>query len=118
MGMFDEVKCSAPIGELTNVLTQTKDISDDYWEGGTMSFYWIDPSGYLWATDYSNSYDFQLIGTRYTPVKNSNRGKIYQLPITKSIEIYHYTIQPDGYVEGVICDLNLSQGRLVDYKYK
>ena len=45
MGMFDEVKCSAPIGELTNVLTQTKDISDDYWEGGTMSFYWIDPSG-------------------------------------------------------------------------
>ena len=49
MGMFDEVRCSAPIGELTDVLTQTKDISDDYFEGGTMSFYWIDPSGQMWG---------------------------------------------------------------------
>ena len=118
MGMFDEVKCSAPIGELTNILTQTKDISDDYWDGGTMSFYWIDPSGYMWATDYSGSYDLKLVDGRYTPVKNKNRGRTYKLSITKNIEIYDYKIQSDGYVDGVVCELRLNQGRLVNYKYK
>ena len=116
--MFDEVKCSAPIGELTNVLTQTKDISDDYWEGGTMSFYWIDPSGYMWATDYSGSYDFQLIDGRYTPIKNKNKGRLYQLDITKNIEIYNCNVQSDGYVDTTLCELRLYEGKLINYRYK
>ena len=116
--MFDEVKCSAHIGELTNVITQTKDISDDYWEGGTMSFYWIDPAGYIWATDYTGSYDFQLINGRYTPVKNKNKGRLYIPNITKNIEIYDCKVHADGYVDTVICELRMNQGKLINYKYK
>lgn len=118
MGMFDEVKCSAPIGELTNVLTQTKDISDDYWDGGTMSFYWIDPSGYMWATDYSGTYDFEFDGITYNIVKTNNRGKLYLLDITKNIVIYDCKVQADGYIDMVECELRIYEGRLVNYKYK
>jgi len=118
MGMFDEVRCSAPIGELTNVLTQTKDITDDYWEGGTMSFYWIDPSGQIWGADYSGTYDFVFDGARYTTVKTKNRGKLYPMTLTRKIEIYNYTMQADGYVEGVICELRICEGKLINYKYK
>lgn len=47
MGLFDTIKSSYDIGEeLTNVECQTKDIEN------TMSFYWIDPLGHLWAIDY------------------------------------------------------------------
>ena len=41
MGMFDELKCSADIGELTNVKCQTKDIDN------VMSFFWVDPFFFL-----------------------------------------------------------------------
>ena len=118
MGMFDEVRCSAPIGELTNVLTQTKDISDDYWEGGTMSFYWIDPSGYMWATDYSGTYDFVLDGARYTTIRTKNKGRFFPLNLTRSIEIYDCTVHSDGYVDTTRCELRICEGRLINYKYK
>ena len=118
MGMYDEVKCSAPIGELTDVLTQTKDISDDYWEGGTMSFYWIDPSGHMWATDYSGTYDFVFDGTRYTTVRTKNRGKLFPMSITRSIEIYNCKMQADGYVDTTLCELRICEGKLINYKYK
>ena len=118
MGMFDEVKCSAPIGELTNVLTQTKDISDDYWDGGTMSFYWIDPSGHMWATDYSGTYDFVFDGARYTTIRTKNKGRLFPLNITRSIEIYDCTVHADGYVDTTRCELRVCEGRLINYKYK
>ena len=116
--MYDEVKCSAPIGELTDVLTQTKDISDDYWDGGTMSFYWIDPLGYMWGVDYSGTYDLELSGIRYIPVKNKNKGRLYPLDITKSIEIYECKVQADGYIDTILCELRLHQGKLINYRYK
>ena len=116
--MFDEVRCSAPIGELTDVLTQTKDISDDYLEGGTMSFYWIDPSGHMWGADYSGTYDFVFDGVKYTTVRTKNRGKLYPVNLTRKIEIYNYTMQADGYVEGVTCELRIFEGKLINYKYK
>ena len=116
--MFDEVRCSAPIGELTGVLTQTKDIADEYWEGGTMSFYWIDPSGHMWGTSYEGTYDFVFVGGRYTTIKTNNKGKLYPLDITRKIDIYDYTTQSDGYVDGVVCELRIFQGQLINYKYK
>jgi hypothetical protein len=118
MGMFDSIKCSAPIGELTNVNAQTKDIADDFWEGGTMSFYWIDPSGHMWATDYTGTYDFVFDGTRYTTIRTKNKGRLFPLFITRSIEIYDCTVQADGYVDTTRCDLRVCEGRLINYKYK
>ena len=116
MGMFDELRCSSNIGELTNVLCQTKDI--DPWEGGSMSFYWIDPSGQMWGADYTGTYDFVFDGVRYTTVRTDTRGKLYPLEITRNIEIYDYKLQADGYVERVTCELRIFEGKLINYKYK
>ena len=46
MGMFDEIKCSANIAQMTNVSCQTKDLEN------LLGFYWVDPSGQLWFPDY------------------------------------------------------------------
>ena len=116
--MFDCIKCSAPIGELTNVSAQTKSIADDFWEGGTMSFYWIDPSGQMWSISYAGTYDLSPLNGRFMPQKNNNRGRVYRFNITDTIEIYHYQTQCDGYVDGTVCELRLNEGRLINYKYK
>ena len=39
-----------------------------------MSFYWIDPSGHMWATDYSGTYDFVFDGARYTTIRTNDQG--------------------------------------------
>ena len=70
MGMFDEVKCSAPIGELTNVLTQTKDISDDYWEGVRCPSIGLTPPVICGQQITLGTYDFVFDGPRYPLSKN------------------------------------------------
>ena len=61
MGMFDFVRSSYRLGPtFTDVVCQTKDIERTL--GGTMSNYWIDPSGQLWYIGCDHVSDFQEIG--------------------------------------------------------
>lgn len=100
MGMFDTIRSSYDLGpHFTNVECQTKDI-EEYGIGGTLSFYWIDPAGYLYNIDYSHTADFVQIGEddeRYHSEKtylnfiwepNGNHGKVLVHGLTKYVEIY------------------------------
>lgn len=60
MGMFDWVRSSFDLGEqFTNVECQTKEIDD--FIGGSMTHYWIDPSGLLWAPNYTGTNELEII---------------------------------------------------------
>lgn len=53
MSMFDWVKSSYNLGEqFTNTRCQTKDI-EEHGIGGTMTDYWLSPSGQLFYIDYN-----------------------------------------------------------------
>ncbi len=124
MGMFDYLKSSKDIGKLTNIECQTKDIED--YIGGTMNFYWIDPAGVLWTTDYSDTADFVINDDdedlpswkRMKIIPNGIHGKVYRKCITKYILIYDSTISPDGLLEWDHCRLHFVDGVLQSYLYK
>ena len=97
--MFDYVRSSYRLGPtFTDVVCQTKDIERTL--GGTMSNYWIDPSGQLWYIGCDHVSDFQEIGEddeRYDPerkwknfewVPNGNHGKVSPCLLTDYITIY------------------------------
>ena len=98
MGMFDYFRSSYDLGQFTNVLCQTKDIEDGI--GGTMTDYWLDPSGLLWYPVYSETHTFETIdedNPRYDPnrkflnfewIPTGKHGKYRVHAITKYIEIY------------------------------
>ena len=99
MGMFDYFRSSYDLGEqFTNVVCQTKDIEDCI--GGTMTDYWLDPSGQLWYPNYSETNTFEIISEddpRYDPVRRffnfewvptGKHGKYQPHYITKYIEVY------------------------------
>jgi len=98
MGMFDTFRSSYDLGQFTNVLCQTKDIEDGI--GGTMTDYWVDPSGLLWYGEYSGTHDFVIIekdDPRYDPdrsflnfewIPTGKHGKYRVHPITKYVEVY------------------------------
>lgn len=117
MGMFDEIKCSANIGELTNAECQTKDIDN------VMSFFWVDPLGQLWSTDYSGTQDIHYHKDKpfyglidYRP--NGNKGKVYRVYLTDYVNIYSGKSTPDAYCEMVTCRLHFIDGVLQSYSYK
>jgi len=100
MGMFDYFRSSYDLGEqFTNTVCQTKDI-EDYGIGGTMTDYWLDPSGQLWYPSYIETHDFCEIAEdddRYDEkrkflnfewIPTGKHGKYQPHPITKYIEIY------------------------------
>ena len=97
MGMFDEIKCSCYIGALTDVTCQTKDI--DPLNGGSMFFYWVDPSGLLWLPDYSGTYNFAMVNKKYKTIPNGNRGKLRRTFLSGDIRVYDSVTHPD--VRGV-----------------
>ena len=96
--MFDYFRSSYDLGQFTNVLCQTKDIEDGI--GGTMTDYWLDPSGLLWYPVYSETHTFETIDEddpRYDPARSflnfewiptGKHGKYRVHAITKYIEIY------------------------------
>jgi hypothetical protein len=99
MGMFDYFRSSYDLGEqFTNTVCQTKDIEDGI--GGTMTDYWLDPSGLLWCPNYVGTNTFEIIeedDPRYDPkmkflnyewVPTGQHGKYQPHLITKYIEIY------------------------------
>jgi len=99
MGMFDYLRSSYDLGEqFTNVVCQTKDIEDGI--GGTMTDYWLDPSGYLWCPSYTGTHTLEEIteeDDRYNDkakflnfewIPTGIHGKFRPHLITRYIEIY------------------------------
>jgi len=99
MGMFDYFRSSYDLGDqFTNTVCQTKDIEDGI--GGTMTDYWLDPSGQLWYPSYDGTHTFEEItkdDDRYNPTRKflnyewiptGQHGKYYPHYITKYIEVY------------------------------
>lgn len=99
MGMMDFFRSSYDLGEqFTNVPCQTKDIECDI--GGTMTYYYLDPAGYLWCPDYTGTstfeeikkddprYDDKKLFLNFEWIPTGKRGKYRVHPITKVIKIY------------------------------
>lgn len=98
MGMFDWVRCAAPLDCRVDRATsyQTKDLDcclDDYW---------VDPRGLLWRVDYSGTHDYieepaeEIERARaekkwlppFRPVPNGNHGRVLPHRLTRTIRIY------------------------------
>lgn len=112
MGMFDFIRCSANIGELTDSDCQTKDIDKYY--GGTLAFYWVDPNGMLFYIDYSGTCDYV---DNFKCIPNGNHGRCGPTTLTRDVVIYQTKTQPDGYVDLVECKLTFASGVLQDFSY-
>ena len=127
MGMFDYLRSSYDLGEpFTNTECHTKDIEDGI--GGTMTEYWLDPAGYLYEINYSETADFQYIDeysegydvakiwTNFKWVPNGKHGKVKPVYLTKYIEIY--TADYEGKWEHwPRCRLHFRAGKLMDFLY-
>jgi hypothetical protein len=127
MGMFDYVRSSYNLGEqFTEVELQTKDI-EDYGIGGTMSDYWLDPHGYLYFIDYSQTSDFvelkegdegyndEKLFLNFKWIPNGNKGKVRPWMITKYIEVY--PAKWDGkWEDWPRCRIHFKYGRLMDFE--
>ena len=102
MGMFDYLKSSYDLGPtFTNVELHTKNIEEDY--GGTMSHFYIDPSGYLWVGNYAGTSNFEIIeegdpeyndeflwcNHRWVPTGEKGTYRVHTL--TKYVEVYPST---------------------------
>jgi len=107
VSMFDYFRSSYDLGEqFTNVVCQTKDIVD-FGIGGTMTNYWLDPSGKLWCPQYHGTHTFEEISKddeRYSDkhfflnfewIPTGVHGKFKLHEITKYIEIYPATWKGD-----------------------
>lgn len=126
MGMFDYFRSSYDLGEgFTNVVCQTKDIED--YIGGTLTNYWLDPSGLLWKPEYIGTHDLQIYEESdpgYDPVRGwmnwdwiptGKHGKYRHCDLTKYVEV-HPENWKGKFEEWPSCRLHFVEGRLVDYK--
>lgn len=89
MGMFDYVRSSYKLGKEFEGMNQTKSI--DRYDGGSLREHWIDPSGRIWAIDYSGTQDFVPDNESpmyFTYAPNGNHGRVTPLFITDYVEIY------------------------------
>ena len=100
MGMFDFLRSSFDLGpQFTDVELQTKDI-EEFGIGGSMTHYYLDPSGYLCYGDYTGTSTFEEIpkdDERYSDkhlflnfewIPTGKHGVYKPHEITKYIEIY------------------------------
>ena len=126
MGLFDYLKSSYDIGpQFTNVELHTKDI-EEYGIGGTMTHFWIDPSGYLYCGDYKGTSTFEeipedderysnkLLFLNFEWVSTGQRGKYRVHPITKYVEVYTPEWKGD-YDAWPRCRLHFVEGKLQDF---
>jgi len=125
MGMFDYVRSSYLLPEPFMGVCHTKDIEYDI--GGTMTNYWVDPSGYLWYGDYSRTSTLEFIeedDPRYDPkfhwanhewVPTGEHGKFKQHQITKYIEIYP-EVWDGKWEDWPRCRLHFRSGKLIDFE--
>lgn len=124
--MFDYFRSSYDLGEqFTNVICQTKDIEDGI--GGTMTDYWLDPSGTLWYPNYIGTNTYEIIeedDPRYNPdrkflnfewVPTGAHGKYQPHLITKYIEIYPANWKGE-WEDWPRCKLHFKRGQLMDFE--
>jgi hypothetical protein len=124
--MFDYVRSSYNLGEhFTNTRCQTKDIEEGY--DGTMSDYWLSPSGQFYLIDYSHTADFvelkegdegynaEVALFNFTWIPNGTHGKVRPWYITKYISIYpeHWE---EEWKEWPTLKLHFKYGKLMDYE--
>jgi hypothetical protein len=126
MGMMDYFRSSYELGEhFTNTRCQTKDIEEGY--GGTMSDYWLSPSGQLYLIDYSHTADFvelkegddgynaEVALFNFTWIPNGTHGKVRPWYITKYISIYPEQWEGE-WKEWPTLKLHFRYGKLIDYE--
>jgi hypothetical protein len=126
MGLFDYVRSSYDLGEqFTNVELHTKDIEKGI--GGTMTYYWLDPSGQLWYPSYRDTHTYEEIpedDERYNDkvkflnfewVPTGKRGKYRVHAITKYIEVYP-ALWEGKWEDHPRCRIHFKYGRLIDYE--
>lgn len=100
MGMFDEFRSSYNLGEhFTETYCQTRDI-EEYGISGTMTLYWLDPSGVLWKPNYIGTNEMKEISEtdeRYSKergflnfewIPTGKHGKYKPHLITKYVRVY------------------------------
>ena len=104
--MFDYFRSSYDLGEqFTNVVCQTKDI-EEFGIGGTMTNYWLDPSGKLWCPHYRDTHTFgeipenderydnrRFLNFEWIPTGVHGKFKLHE--ITKYINVYPATWKGD-----------------------
>lgn len=121
--MFDYVCSSYDLGEdFTNVELQTKEIERGI--GGTMTHYWIDPSGQLWMIDYRKTHDLvdndeqidqsQGWNPPFVWVPNGNHGKISPVYITDYVIVYPSRWEGD-YENWPECRIHLINGKIQEF---
>jgi hypothetical protein len=127
MGMMDFFRSSYDLTpQFTNVPCQTKDI-EEYGIGGTMTYFYLDPAGYLWCPDYTGTstfeeikeddprYDDKRLFLNFEWIPTGKRGKYRVHPITKYITIYpeqwegSWETWPD-------CRIHFKDGKLQDFE--
>ena len=127
MGLFDYFRSSYNLGEqFTNTECQTKDI-EEFGIGGSMTNYWLDPSGKLWYPSYVGTNTFEEISKddeRYSDkhlflnfewISTGQRGKYRVHPITKYVEVYLATWKGDYDVWPTL-RLHFIRGKLQDFE--
>ena len=124
MGMSDYLRSDYPLGDDFSGVCQTKDIDD--FGGGTLTQYWISPSGHLYRVDYSNTQECQVVHpddddwdpkkffcVRWLPT--GQRGRVVAEYLTKYIVIY-----PETWDKGIDTwpevRLHFVEGVLQDFK--
>lgn len=124
--MFDYFLSSYELGDaFTDIPCQTKDI--EYSIGGTMSHYWLDPSGRLYVMNFSGTHSFHAIEeddprydanklfTNFEWVPTGKNGKVEPHFLTKYIHVYPENWQ-GSYDEWPTMLLHFKMGLLIDYE--
>jgi hypothetical protein len=124
LGLFDYVRSSYNLGEhFTDIELHTKDMERGL--GGSMSHYWIDPSGQLFVMDYRDTHD--IIDTIPLPldepnwwnppfsyVPNGKHGKVSPVYLTDYVIVY--PSQWDGdWAEWPECRIHLKLGKIQEF---
>ena len=75
-------------------------------------------SAQITTTNFATTVRNHTILQEFSTKSCQNKGRLYIPNITKNIEIYDCKVHADGYVDTVICELRMNQGKLINYKYK
>lgn len=113
MALFDYFRSSYDLGEdFTETECQTVDIYPE--EGGSLSFYWLDPSGQLWQTSYAGTHDFfpttpeDGFRSRLKCCPNGKRGRVQPAYVTA-----YFNVTSSG--SGKTMRLHMREGVLQDF---
>lgn len=122
--MFDYLRSSYNLGkQFTEVELQTKDI--ERYLGGTMTHYWIDPSGQLFVIDYKDTHDLvekppkpldapKWYGLPFEYVPNGNHGKVSPVYLTNYVVVYP-SIWKGKSEDWPECRIHFKLGKIQDY---